>query len=63
MQAVIGREANMGFIDTVTAIPHIKSGDLRALAVTSAGRVPAYRGLAYVVFERMPLVSVTQPGF
>jgi tripartite-type tricarboxylate transporter receptor subunit TctC len=40
VQAVIGREANMGFIDTVTAIPYIQSGDLRALAVTSVGRSP-----------------------
>jgi hypothetical protein len=37
---VIGRETNMGFIDTVTAIPHIQSGVLRALAVTSVGRSP-----------------------
>jgi tripartite-type tricarboxylate transporter receptor subunit TctC len=40
VQAVIGRETNMGFIDTVTAIPHIQSGALRALAVTSVGRSP-----------------------
>jgi len=40
VQALIARETNMGFIDTVTAIPHIQSGDLRALAVTSIGRSP-----------------------
>ncbi|MBO1078279.1 Bug family tripartite tricarboxylate transporter substrate binding protein [Roseomonas haemaphysalidis] len=40
VQAVLGREANLGFIDTVTAIPFIQSGDLRALAVTSAARSP-----------------------
>lgn len=40
VQAVIGREANMGFIDTVTAIPHIQAGTLRALAVTSVERSP-----------------------
>ncbi|MBB5692737.1 Bug family tripartite tricarboxylate transporter substrate binding protein [Muricoccus pecuniae] len=40
VQAVLGRETTMGFIDTVTAIPHIQSGDLRALAVTSAARSP-----------------------
>jgi len=40
LQALIARETNMGFIDTVTAIPHIQSGDLRALAVTSIGRSP-----------------------
>jgi tripartite-type tricarboxylate transporter receptor subunit TctC len=40
VQAVIAREANLGFIDTVTAIPFIQSGELRALAVTSVGRSP-----------------------
>jgi tripartite-type tricarboxylate transporter receptor subunit TctC len=40
VQAVVAREANLGFIDTVTAIPFIQSGELRALAVTSAGRSP-----------------------
>ncbi|WP_245214714.1 Bug family tripartite tricarboxylate transporter substrate binding protein [Pararoseomonas indoligenes] len=40
VQAVIAKETTMGFIDTVTAIPYIQSGDLRALAVTSVGRSP-----------------------
>ncbi len=39
-QALLGRETQMAFIDTVTAIPHIQSGDLRALAVTSTARSP-----------------------
>ncbi|MCQ4158660.1 tripartite tricarboxylate transporter substrate binding protein [Roseomonas sp. GC11] len=40
VQAVIAREAQLGFIDTVTAIPYIQSGELRALAVTSPERSP-----------------------
>jgi tripartite-type tricarboxylate transporter receptor subunit TctC len=40
LQALLAREVNMAFIDTVTAIPYIQSGELKALAVTSAQRSP-----------------------
>ena len=40
LQALLAREVNMAFIDTVTAIPYLQSGELRALAVTSAARSP-----------------------
>ncbi|WP_426955771.1 Bug family tripartite tricarboxylate transporter substrate binding protein [Muricoccus radiodurans] len=40
LQALLAREVNMAFIDTVTAIPYIQSGELKALAVTSAERSP-----------------------
>ena len=40
LQALLAREVNMAFIDTVTAIPYLQSGELRALAVTSAERSP-----------------------
>ncbi|MCK8786071.1 tripartite tricarboxylate transporter substrate binding protein [Roseomonas sp. NAR14] len=40
VQALLAKETSMAFVDTVTAIPYMKSGDLRALAVTSAQRSP-----------------------
>ncbi|WP_455285294.1 Bug family tripartite tricarboxylate transporter substrate binding protein [Cupriavidus necator] len=40
MSAVLGGEAPMMFSDVVTALPHIKAGKLRAIAVGSAKRVP-----------------------
>jgi tripartite-type tricarboxylate transporter receptor subunit TctC len=40
LQALLTREATMGFVDTVTAIPFIRSGELRALAVTGRTRDP-----------------------
>ena len=38
VQALLAREIDMGFVDTVTAIPYLQSGELRALAVTSVER-------------------------
>ncbi|WP_458093985.1 Bug family tripartite tricarboxylate transporter substrate binding protein [Roseomonas sp. WA12] len=40
LQALLTKEATMGFVDTVTAIPYIQSGELRALAVTGRTRDP-----------------------
>jgi len=40
MAAVLGGEAPMMFSDVVAALPHIKAGKLRAIAVGSARRVP-----------------------
>ncbi len=38
MQALLSGEIRMSFVDTVTALPYLKSGELRALAVTGAAR-------------------------
>jgi len=38
VQAVLGRETTLSFVDSVTAIPFLKSGELRALAFTGATR-------------------------
>ena len=40
VQALLARETSMAFVDTVTALPHMQTGDIRALAVTSADRSP-----------------------
>jgi tripartite-type tricarboxylate transporter receptor subunit TctC len=40
LQAILAKETTMGFVDTVTAIPYIQSGELRALAVTGRARDP-----------------------
>jgi tripartite-type tricarboxylate transporter receptor subunit TctC len=39
MQAVITGEIPMSFVDTVVALPFVRSGELRALAVTTEGRL------------------------
>jgi tripartite-type tricarboxylate transporter receptor subunit TctC len=38
---LVARQIELSFADTVPSIPHIRSGRLRALAVTSAERSPA----------------------
>jgi tripartite-type tricarboxylate transporter receptor subunit TctC len=38
LQAILARETEMGFVDNVTALPYMQSGELRALAVTSRER-------------------------
>ncbi|WP_424812093.1 Bug family tripartite tricarboxylate transporter substrate binding protein [Roseococcus sp. YIM B11640] len=40
LQALLARETTMAFVDTVTAIPFIRSGELKALAVTGRTRDP-----------------------
>lgn len=42
---VIGGQVSMGFADTVTGIPQIRAGKVRALAVTSAEPSPALPGV------------------
>jgi tripartite-type tricarboxylate transporter receptor subunit TctC len=37
-QAVMAREARLSLVDAAVALPYLKSGELRALAVTSTGR-------------------------
>jgi len=38
VQAVLGKEVVLSFVDSVSAVPYLRSGELRALAVTSAER-------------------------
>ncbi|ONG55962.1 hypothetical protein BKE38_07305 [Pseudoroseomonas deserti] len=38
VQAVLAKEVALSFVDSVTAVPYLRSGELRALAVTSAER-------------------------
>jgi tripartite-type tricarboxylate transporter receptor subunit TctC len=38
MQALLGGEVQVSFVDTVTALPYLQSGELRALAVTTPQR-------------------------
>lgn len=40
LQAIVAKETTMGFVDTVTALPFIQSGEVRALAVTGRQRDP-----------------------
>ena len=52
---VIGGRITMLFTTTISAAPHIKSGKLRAVAITSAKRQPSMPDL--------PTVGETLPGF
>ncbi|WP_159997252.1 tripartite tricarboxylate transporter substrate binding protein [Roseomonas sp. 18066] len=38
VQAVLAKEVALSFVDSVTAVPYLRSGEMRALAVTSAVR-------------------------
>ena len=49
MQALLGGEVQLSFVDTVTALPYLQSGELRALAVTTlqrAAQAPAVPTIA-----------------
>ena len=52
---VIGGRVTMLFTTTISAAPHIKSGKLKALALTSAKRLPSMRDV--------PTVAETVPGY
>ena len=52
---LLGGQVSMMFAQLSSALPHIKSGKLRALAVTSAKRLPG--------FEDIAAVSETYPGY
>ncbi len=52
---VIGGRVTMLFTTTISAAPHIKSGKLRAIALTSAKRQPS--------MPDVPTVSETLPGY
>lgn len=53
--AVLGNEVNMLFTSPLAAAPYIKSGRVRALAVTSAKRVTS--------MENVPAMSEVIPGY
>ena len=55
IQDVMGGQVDMMFDTTVVAGPHIESGKLRALAVTSAKRLPN--------MPTVPTVAETVPGY
>ncbi len=55
IQDVMAGQVDMMFDTTVVAGPHIESGKLRALAVTSAKRLPSMAGI--------PAVAETVPGY
>ncbi len=52
---LIGGHIQLLFSSTVSALPHVKSGKLRSIAVTSAKRAPALPDL--------PALAETYPGF
>src|SRR3954454_4163954 len=49
MEALLGEEVQLSFVDTVTALPYLQSGELRALVVTTlqrAAQAPAVPTIA-----------------
>jgi tripartite-type tricarboxylate transporter receptor subunit TctC len=55
MTALLGGEVDMGFVGAIGATPHLKSGRLRALAVTTAQRSTA--------MPELPTMASSYPGF
>lgn len=56
---VIGGRVSLMFDNATTAVPHVKSGRLRALAVTSAQRIPALADVPTMVESGLPDFVVT----
>lgn len=56
---VIGGRVSLMFDNATTAVPHVKSGRLRALAVTSAHRIPALAEVPTMVESGLPDFVVT----
>lgn len=54
IQDVIGGQVSMGFDTIVVAAPHIKSGTVRALAVTSAQRVKGFDTIPTMAESGLP---------
>jgi tripartite-type tricarboxylate transporter receptor subunit TctC len=57
--ALIGGETMIGFADMVITLPHVKTGRLRALAVTGAQRSSLVPGLPTVAESGLPGYAVT----
>lgn len=55
MTAIVGGEIQVAAMSMVPSMPHVKSGRVRALAVTTAGRSP--------YLPDVPAVSETVPGY
>lgn len=55
LQALLGGTVDLMFDTAVTAVPHMKAGSLRALAVSSARRTP--------IAPELPTLAETLPGF
>jgi tripartite-type tricarboxylate transporter receptor subunit TctC len=53
--AVLSGEVSLTFGNMISVLPHVKSGKLRALAVTTAKRSP--------VLPNVPIVAETLPGY
>jgi tripartite-type tricarboxylate transporter receptor subunit TctC len=54
MLAVVSGEVALGFPSTATALPYMKSGRVRGLAVTSAQRLPSARDIPTVTEAGLP---------
>lgn len=59
---LIGGQLDYGFITTAPMIPHVQAGKLRALAVTSAKRLPALPDTPTVVEAGFPGLQVSDWG-
>lgn len=53
-QAVLTGEVQLSFVDTVTAIPFVRDGQMRALAVTSAERSAQLQGVPTIAESGLP---------
>ena len=59
MQAVMTGEIPMSFVDTVVALPFVRSGELRALAVTTEGRLAQTPDVPKLAESGMPGLSAS----
>ncbi len=59
LTALIGGETNVGFSDMLITLPHVKSGKLRALAVTGSERSALVPELPTIAESGLPGYSVT----
>ncbi len=59
---LIGGQLDYGFITTAPMIPHVNAGKLRALAVTSAHRLPALPNVPTVAEAGFPGLQVSDWG-
>jgi tripartite-type tricarboxylate transporter receptor subunit TctC len=57
--ALIGGETRIGFTDTIITLPHVRSGKLRALAVTGSQRSALVPELPTIAEAGLPGYSVT----